>query len=326
MTPDYVQGCIAPVFTAFHEDGRLDDDGQRAILDYLLETGAVSACFIRCGLGQLFVFSEDDARQIAKTTCEHMADKVPVLAGCMGIWDRNRDALPDPKVYKRQAVELSKYAQDMGAAGVVHTLPDALQPADGQTYSDVVIDYFEMINDAVALPIFIYQNPGTDERYCVDDDLVRALADIPNVAGMKLSSSNAAYIFDVTYATRDKDFAFIVGAETAFLAGLVTGAAACIGQGATINPQIIRAVYDRYHAGDLPGAIEAQHSTNLLVNRSNNCVEFFKRWLAEKGYNVQPYARSMKNNPYMGDRPPLSQEEYDSYKRLLEAELDKYTR
>jgi len=130
----------------------------------------------------------------------------------------------------------------------------------------------------------------------------------------------------MTYATRDKDFAFIVGAETAFLAGLITGGKACIGQGATVNPQIIRAIYDRYHAGDLAGAIEAQHSTNLLVNRSNNCVEFFKRWLAEKGYKVQPYARSMNGNPYAKgkDRPALSQEEYETYKRLLEDELAKY--
>ena len=57
MIPQYVRGSIAPVFTAFHEDGRLDDDGQCSILRWLAETKAVSAFFVRSGMGQMFSFS-----------------------------------------------------------------------------------------------------------------------------------------------------------------------------------------------------------------------------------------------------------------------------
>ncbi|NIA13792.1 MAG: hypothetical protein GWP08_06890 [Nitrospiraceae bacterium] len=324
MIPDFVQGAIAPVFTACNQDGSLDDDGQRAILDYLIETQAVSACFVRCGLGQLFTFDEADTRQLVKTACEHLDGKLPVLAGAMGIWDRNRDAMPDGAVYLNQAVELSKYAEGVGVAAVVHTMPEPMRPAAGQTFADAIVDYFQAIAGAVGVPVLIYQNPGTAEAYCVDEELVCRLADIPGVAGMKLSSASAEYIFNLTYALKGKDFGFIVGAETAFLAGLVTGARACIGQGATINPQTIKAVSDRYAAGDLQGAIEAQYSTNMLVQKAPNCVAFFKRWLAEKGYNVQPYSRSMSGNSYAEARKELSQEEYDAFKPILEAELAKY--
>lgn len=324
MIPEFVNGAIAPVFTAFNQDGSLDDKGQRAILDYLVSTESVSAYFVRCGLGQLFVFDEADTRQIAKNCCEHMDGKGPVLVGCMGIWDRNRDRMPDPAVYQKQAVELSKYAEGVGAAAVVHTMPEAMMPRPGQTPAEVVIEYFEQLSAAVTVPIFIYQTPGTDERYCINEELAIRLAQIPHVAGMKLSCSDAAYIFDIVHATRDRDFGFIVGAETAFLAGLLFGARACIGQGATVNPAIIKAIQTRYNAGDLEGAMEAQYVTNLLVYKSNNCVEFFKRWIAEKGYGVQPYARSAGGNPYMQDRPPVSQEEYEAYKKLLEFHLAQY--
>jgi len=127
MIPKFVRGSIAPVFTAFHEDGRLDDDGQRSILSWLAGTKAVSAFFVRSGMGQMFSFSYEDVRQIAKTVCEHRAGNVPILVGATGIWDRNRDQYPDPEVFMRQAVELSKYAEDMGASGVVHTIPEAVQ-------------------------------------------------------------------------------------------------------------------------------------------------------------------------------------------------------
>ena len=324
MVPAYIHGSIAPVFTAFHEDGRLDDDGQRAILDFLAETGAVSAAFVRCGLGQMFSFGFDDVRQLAKTACEHLEGKIPVLVGCGGVWDRNRDHLPDPEVYVNQAVELSQYAEGLGAAGVVHMMPEGIAPEAGKTPADVLIGYFETINDAVDVPIFIYQSPGTDEAYCVDIDVARKLADIPNVKGMKLSTSDAMYISDICWAVAGKDFAFISGAETAFLAGLVSGSCAVIGQGATVNPKILNAIQDRYEHGDIEGAREAQRSTNMLCQECRNSPDFLKRYIAEKGGTVKPCARSMGSNPYFKDGTPLSQEEYDTFKRLFEAELDKY--
>lgn len=324
MIPDYVYGCISPVFTAFHEDGRLDDDGQRSILDYLLTTRAVSAYFVRCGLGQMYTFSYEDVKQIARNACRHMAGKAPVMVGCAGIWDRNLDKKPDPAVFVRQAVELSQYAQEQGAAAVVHTMPEALDPTGNETTGDVILRYFETINAAISIPIFIYQPPATDSRYCVTEDLVQRLAEIPNVKGMKLSSSSAETIFDITYALRGRDFGYIVGCETAFLAGLMTGARACIGQGATVNPEILKAIQDRYLNADLEGAIEAQHSTNLLVYRSTNCVEFFKRWIAEKGFAVQPHDRLVTSNPYMSNRSRLCEEDYHTYRVLLETELAKF--
>ena len=324
MIPDYVHGCIAPVFTAFHEDGRLDDEGQRTILDYIVETEAVSAFFVRCGLGKMYTFSYEDVEQIARTACEHLADRAPVLVGTTGIWDRNRDRLPDPEVFVQQAVELSQYAEGLGAAAVVHTLPEAIAPKPKETCAHVVMRYFETICAAVNIPVFIYQPPGTDERYGVTVDLVRKLADIPNLKGMKLSTSNAEYILDITWAVAGKDFGFIVGAETAFLAGLVSGGRAVIGQGATLNPQILKAIQDRYEAGDITGAIEAQRSTNLLVQECPGSQEFLKRHLAEKGRKVKPFSRTGTSAPYGADSKPMAQAEYERFKRLFESELAKY--
>ncbi|HPC17745.1 MAG TPA: dihydrodipicolinate synthase family protein [Candidatus Hydrogenedentes bacterium] len=324
MIPAFVRGSIAPVFTAFHEDGRLDDDGQRAILDYLDESGEVSACFVRSGMGQMFTFSFEDVKQIAKVSCEHLAGRTPVLVGSAGIWDRDRTKRPDPKVYTKQAVELSQYAESVGASGVVHTIPEAILPGPDETIPDVILRYFEQICDAIKIPVFIYQSPGTDADYCLSPELACRLADMPLIMGMKASTVDAAYIFDITYAVRGKDFGFISGNECGFLAGLVTGSRAVIGQGATMNPRILNAIQIRYEKGDLEGAIAAQHSTNILVQRSLNSTEFFKRYISAKGYPIKPYPRRMGASLYASQKPDLSQADYDAFKALYESELAKY--
>ena len=324
MIPSFVRGSIAPVFTAFHEDGRFDPDGQRALLSYLHDAGGISAYFVRCGMGQMYTYSYDDVKAMAKTACEHMAGKGPVLVGTAGIWDLNFDALPDPEVYKRQAVELSQYAESVGAAGVVHVMPEAIAPKGSETYRDVILRYFEQISTAVKIPVFLYQPPSTTNNYRVNPELLVELADMPNIAAIKVSTNDAEYIFNLSYAVRGKDFGYISGAETAFLQGLISGSRAVIGQGATLNPKILNAIQTCYDKGDMEGAVEAQHITNLLVTRSKAPQEFFKRYIAEKGYPIEPYQRIPGKTVYAAEAGSLTQDEYNRFKKLFETELAKY--
>lgn len=324
MIPSFVHGPIAPVFTACNADGSLDDDGQRQLLDFLFTSDAISAHFLRCGMGQMYTFRYDEVRQLTRNVCSHVAGRAPVLMGTSGEWDRNRDRLPDPDVYVRQGIELGKYAEDCGAAGVVFTMPEAILPKTGQTPKDVILWYFETLCDALQGPIFIYQPPGTAEEYRVTIDTVRALADMPKIKGMKISTNDAQYIVDICWAVAGKDFGFISGAETAFLAGLCAGSRGVIGQGSTLNPEILKAIQDRYDAGDMWGAVEAQRTANMLVEESKNSVEFFKRYAAEKGYRVQPYSRTLDDNPYKKQQSSLTKDEYEAFKRIYEAERAKY--
>ncbi len=159
--PAYVHGCIAPTFTAFHDDGTLDDAAQRRLIDFMMESESISAFFIRSGMGQMYTFSMEDTKQIAKNVCGHLKGTAPVLVGCSGIWDRDYERRPDPAVFKQQAIELSRYAQEVGADGVVHTMPEALLPAPGESMADFEFKYFSEICAAVNIPVLLYQPPGT---------------------------------------------------------------------------------------------------------------------------------------------------------------------
>lgn len=325
MIPAYVHGPIAPTFTAFSADGQFDEKGQRALFDYLLDAGGISAFFVRSGMGQMFTFSFDDARAMARVACAHLRGRAPVLVGATGIWDRDPTRKPDPKTFIEQAVALSRYAEEQGADGIVHTVPEAIVPEPGESTSDIALRYFETVSAAVSLPVFIYQSPGTAAEYELSPETLGRLADIPNVVGGKFSTTDAGYLCDLAWATAGKDFALITGNETVFYAGLIIGSTAVIGQGATMNPHILTAVQDRFERGDREGALVAQHSVNLLVRRARNSTEFLKRYAAEKGYAVPPYARPMRRDAYAAGATALTDAEYTEYKALFEAEAAKFS-
>ena len=326
MSQYKAHGVIANVFTAFNEDLTLDDDGQRHFLDFVLSANSNSAFFVRSGMGQMYTFGYEDVKQITRTACKHLAGKAPVLVGAAGIWDQNFDALPDPAVFTRQAVELSKYAEDQGAAAVVHTMPEAIKPKAGETEADVILRYFEAVSDAVNVPVVLYQPPATTKPYCVTVDLIQKLADMPKVHAIKVSTGDAGYILDLTWAVRGKNFVFIAGNECAFFAALCSGAKAVIGQGACVNPAVLKAVQDRYDAGDINGAMDAQRSTNLLVYESVHSVEFLKRYATENGHPVKPFRRPTFSQAYGANvTPNLPDSEYERYKALLQKELAKYS-
>lgn len=325
MLPEFVEGPIANVFTAFNQDLTLDETGQRAILDALIATEAVSAYFVRSGMGQYYSFAVDDVRRITEVACRHLDGIAPVIVGCSGEWDRRRDRRVDPARFTAEGVALSQYAQECGAAAVVHTLPEAMALEPGLSAHDATLAYLAAIGAATSLPIFLYQPPNTDPDFCVSAETLPAIADVPGVTGIKVSTADAGYILDLIHAVRGKSFAFVVGNETAYYAGLAMGARACIGQGCCINPAIIRAVMTRFDAGDLQGAMDAQRAVNRLCAGTGAAVSFFKRWLAERGYPVHPYHRPVpSDHPYVGSPPPISDAEYAAFKALLEATLDEF--
>jgi dihydrodipicolinate synthase/N-acetylneuraminate lyase len=321
--PEHIRGSISPTFTAFNEDGTLDDQGQRNFLDFLERQGGISAYFIRAGMGQMYAFSVDDVKQLTTNVCKHLAGKKPVLVGCNGAWNRDYTKRPDPDVFIKQGIELGKFAKDAGAAGVVHTIPEAIS-LEGTTREDVFMRYFGTLAEAVDLPLYIYQPPGSKTEYHLTGPLLAKLAAIDNVCGAKVSSPDAELIFNLTHSTRNEEFSYIVGCETAFYAGLYAGAKAAIGQGTILNPHILNAVQKRYDAGDRDGALAAQESVNALCYGCSNPVDFLKRYATEQGFPIKPCFRSMNPNPYGTDPVPLSDEAYNRFKAQYEAEIAKY--
>ena len=324
QVPAFVHGCIAPTFTAFHEDGRLDDAGQRSLLDFMQRGGGISAYFIRSGMGQMYAFQLEDVKELTRTVCGHLAGQAPVIVGCNGVWERDYSNRPEPEGFLQECIELAAFAKDAGAAGVVYTVPEAWAPRAGETKDDMFLRFFSAVCAGTDLPVFIYQPPNTHPDYLLTPVLLGQLADIDNLIGVKASYSDAYYVYNLIAATRGKDFRFICGHEGIYYAALYAGATACIGQGTTLNPQIIQALQEAFESGDHARVLAAQDSVNLLCESCGNPVDFYKAYATEKGFPVKRCFRSYKTNPYGKDPTPLTDEQYVASKRILEQELGRF--
>lgn len=322
--PNYVYGSIAPTFTVFKEDGSIDPDGQMRLLEYMINKGSISAFFIRSGMGQMYAFSFEEVKQLAEIACKVVKGHSAVLIGCSGIWDRNYDRRPPREKYIHEAMELSRFAEGIGADGAVLTIPEALVPEKNETLADVIYNYFETVCSTVNIPVLFYQPPGTRPEYCLTPELLKKLSKIDNLVAGKVSIADGGYLFDLARAVRDENFSLIVGNETVFYAGLMLGCRACIGQGTSLNPQLIQAMVERYDAGNIDGCMQAQEDVNLLVRKCPNAVEFFKRYITEQGYPVNECPRKIENNPYFENSERLSLQEYEDFKRIYENILAKY--
>jgi dihydrodipicolinate synthase/N-acetylneuraminate lyase len=301
-------GPIAPVFSVFDAQGRFDGAGQAQFLSFLETFPSIRAYFVRSGLGRMYTFDMADAKAIVACACRHFEGRKPVLAGCSGVWDRDRDRLPAPSEYLAQALELSRYAEAQGAAAVVHVMPEALKRS-GVSPEDATLRYFETVSAAVDLPVVIYQPPGTDPAFRLTPGLLVRLCDAAQVAGAKVSSTDAALILDLSWAVRERDFAYIVGAETAYYAGLPAGACGVIGQGSCMYPWLLERMAAAYDDGETGTVRELQARVNGLVRECTAPAEFLKRYAKGQGFALEPFERRDNGAPAL----TLSGETYQRY-------------
>ena len=317
QVPEYVYGNIAPTFSAFDDKGAFDADGQRNLMDFMESRGGISSYFVRSGMGQIYTYDETDFKALADCACSHMEGRKPVLIGANGVWDRNYDKRPDAKVYMEECIRFAQYARDAGASGVVYTMPEALVPADGESPADLVKRYFTTLCAGVDLPVFMYQPPGTLKEYMLTRELIAELADIDNLVGAKASYADGEYVFNLIRAVKNKDFKYIIGAETIWALGLYAGSQAVIGQGSTLNPQVISKVQECFEAGDREGTLAAQDAVNELVYACSNPQDFYKKWAIEQGFPLGLYHRSMHSNPYATDPTPLDDAAFQHAKNKI---------
>lgn len=118
------------------------------------------------------------------------------------------------------------------------------------------LGYFRAVADAARIPILIYNFPqgtGID----LPADVVRQLAEHPNIAGIKESSPDIDKIAAVIAAV-PKSFPVLIGASTKYAASLALGAVGGILAIADALPAATFQIQERHSAGDLDGARQAQ--------------------------------------------------------------------
>ena len=139
MMAKLVKGVIPPTITVFKDDETIDERGTRDHVNFLIENG-VHAIAPDGSTGEFIALTLDERKRLIELVVDEVNGRVPVYAGT-GHYST------------RLTIELSKFAERVGAQGVMVIPPYYLNPPKHD-----VFDHFRALREAIDIPIILYNN------------------------------------------------------------------------------------------------------------------------------------------------------------------------
>ena len=275
-----LEGIIVPVATPMNADRSVDQAGLKAQVNHVLDGGVVGI-FVMGTTGEFPMLSDAERVTVIETVMAAVNGRVSVLVGVAAPGTARALA------YCRQGEALGADAL-VAAAPYYYKLRGAVEG----------YEYFAEIARSTSLPVFLYNIPSYTQMP-LDMETIQRLAELPNVVGMKDSSSDFTFFCRLAHKlNRGKDLRLYQGNECHLLASLLRGASGGVNGLANVAPKMICDLYQAHRAGDPSKARELQEKVISLFDIARlgpNAIPAFKVALSELGicgdYASSPFER-----------------------------------
>lgn len=165
-----IVGSIVAMVTPMQEDGSVDFDGLRQLINWHIAEG--TDCIGVVGTtGESPTVSMEENCEVIRAAVQIAAGRVPVMAGT----GANNTA---------EAIELTRFAKQVGADCHLSVVPYYNRPSQEGIYQ-----HFRKIAESVDLPMVLYNVPGRTVADMQPETALR-LAQLPGVIGIKEASGN----------------------------------------------------------------------------------------------------------------------------------------
>jgi 4-hydroxy-tetrahydrodipicolinate synthase len=232
-----ITGSIVALVTPMHEDGRIDFDALRRLVDWHIAEG--TQCIGAVGTtGESPTVSVEEHCEVIRVAVEHAAGRIPVMAGAGG----NSTA---------EAIELSRYALKVGADCTLSVVPYYNRPSQEGIYA-----HFRAIAEAVDIPMVLYNVPGRTVADMLTETVLR-LAQVPGIVGIKEATGNierACWLIKQA----PKGFSIYSGDDGTAVALMLLGGHGNVSVTANIAPRAMQALCTAALAGDAREAARLQ--------------------------------------------------------------------
>ncbi|MGD0641910.1 MAG: 4-hydroxy-tetrahydrodipicolinate synthase [Roseiarcus sp.] len=234
--PAKFHGSMPALITPF-KDGKIDEPAFRALIDWQIASG--SHGLVPCGTtGESPTLSHEEHRRVVTICIDEARGRVPVIAGA----GSNNTF---------EAVELARHAESAGADAVLVVTPYYNKPTQEGLYQ-----HFKAINDAIGIPIIIYNIPP---RSVIDMsvDTMKRLYELKNIVGVKDATGDVGRISRQRHAM-GPDFIQLSGEDMTALACMAVGADGCISVTANVAPELCAELMGYALKGDFAHALRMQ--------------------------------------------------------------------
>ncbi|MCU0968335.1 MAG: 4-hydroxy-tetrahydrodipicolinate synthase [Rubrivivax sp.] len=247
MTP--IVGSIVALVTPMLDDGAVDYDALRRLIDWHVAEGTDCICVVGT-TGESPTVDVEEHCEIIRVAVEHARGRVPVMAGA----GANSTS---------EAIELAAYAKKVGADCTLQVVPYYNKPSQEGIYR-----HFRAIAEAVDLPVVLYNVPGRTVADLQHDTVLR-LAQVPGVVGIKEATGS---IERAGWLIREapKGFAVYSGDDSTAVALMLLGGRGNVSVTANVAPRAMHEMCVAAIEGDLKRAV-ALHLQLLPLHKELFC-------------------------------------------------------
>jgi 4-hydroxy-tetrahydrodipicolinate synthase len=251
------RGSFTALVTPF-KNGSVDERAFRELVDWQIAEGTNGLVPVGT-TGESPTLSHQEHEQVVEWCIDQARGRVPVIAGA----GSNSTA---------EAVSLSKHAETAGADAVLVVSPYYNKPTQEGLYQ-----HFKAINDAIGIPIIMYNIPA---RSIVDInvDTMKRLYELKNIAGVKDATANMARVSQQRALLGD-DFNQLSGEDITALGFNAHGGHGCISVTANVAPRLCSEFQAACLKGDYATALKLQDKLaplhiNLFVETSPAPIKY----------------------------------------------------
>ena len=239
---DRWKGVLPSVPTPFHEDGRVNEDAYRAILEDNIAHG-VHGFWNAGGTGEGGILNDQQRTTVARITGEVCQGRVLSI---MHVGAPTTES----------AVKAARVARDSGCDAICCVPPFFYRPNER-----AIIEHYQRVADAADLPFFAYNLPQLTQVELVPTLLAKIQAAVPQLIGLKHSAAQFSFLNEyVAMGLR----AF-VGNGSLLLPTLAYGGIGLVDAPPGLAPWTYVELFDAWETGDLATAIARQQETRAIV-------------------------------------------------------------
>jgi 4-hydroxy-tetrahydrodipicolinate synthase len=230
------KGSITALVTPF-KDGAVDEKAFRAFINWQIENGTNGLVPVGT-TGESPTLSHKEHERVVEICVDEAKGRVPVIAGA----GSNSTS---------EAVAFAQHAEKVGADAVLVVTPYYNKPTQEGLYQ-----HYKAINDAIGIPIIIYNIPGRSVIDMSVDTMAR-LYELKNIAGVKDATANMARVSQQRKAM-GPDFILLSGEDATALGFMAHGGHGCISVTSNVAPALCAEMQNACLEGDFASALKVQ--------------------------------------------------------------------
>jgi 4-hydroxy-tetrahydrodipicolinate synthase len=230
------RGSFTALVTPF-KNGAVDEKAFRDLVDWQIAEGTNGLVPVGT-TGESPTLSHEEHKTVVQWCVEQVRGRIPVIAGA----GSNSTA---------EAIDFSRYAEKSGADAVLIVTPYYNKPTQEGLYQ-----HYKAINDAIGIPIIIYNIPA---RSVIDMsvDTMKRLFELKNIAGVKDATANVVRVSQQR-AAMGPHFNQLSGEDASAIGFMAHGGHGCISVTSNVAPRLCAEFQSACLKGDYATALRLQ--------------------------------------------------------------------